>query len=125
MRVAALSDVHGNLPALEAVLAEIEREEVDAVVSCGDVAGPFGSECVARLLALADGVRLVRGNADEGVDWPLTVALDVDGLGHVRFCHGSPRTEYEILTRISPPERVAAALAQVEADVVVGGHTHV
>jgi predicted phosphodiesterase len=37
MRVAALYDIHGNLPALEAVLAEVEREGVDAVVSGGDV----------------------------------------------------------------------------------------
>ena len=44
MRVAAISDVHGNLPALEAVLAEIEREDADAVVHCGDLAGPFAFE---------------------------------------------------------------------------------
>ena len=125
MRVAAVSDVHGNVAALEAVLAEIDRARVEAVISCGDVAGPFGSECVERLLALGDRVRFVRGNADEGVDWPLTVELDVEALGRVLFCHGSPRSEHEILTRISAPERVAAALAGVDADVVVGGHTHV
>ncbi len=125
MRVAAVSDVHGNLAALEAVLAEVEREGVDVVVSCGDLAGPFGSECLARLRALGDAVRLVRGNADEDVDWPLTVELAVGGVGRVLFCHGSPRSEHEILTRVSPDERVEAALANVEADVVVGGHTHV
>ena len=125
MRVAAISDVHGNLPALEAVLAEIERHGVDLVVSCGDVAGPFGAECLERLVALGERVRLVRGNADDGVDWPLTAELDVDGLGRVLFCHGTPRSEHEILTRISPAARVAAALAGVDADVVVGGHVHV
>ena len=36
MRVAAISDIHGNLPALEAVLADIERETVDAIVVVGD-----------------------------------------------------------------------------------------
>jgi putative phosphoesterase len=123
--VAALSDVHGNLPALAAVLAEVEREGVDAVVCCGDVAGPLGDDCVERLLALGDRILLVRGNADEGVDWPLTVEVDVDGLGRVLFCHGSPRSEHEILTRDSPEERVRAALAGTEVDVVVGGHTHV
>jgi putative phosphoesterase len=125
VRVAALADVHGNLPALAAVLDEAEREQVDVVVCCGDVAGPLANECVARLGALGDRVRFVRGNADEDADWPLTVGLTVDGLGRVLFCHGSPRSEHEILTRISPPERVAAALAGVEAAVVVGGHTHV
>ena len=125
MRAAALADVHGNLPALEAVLADIERSGVDLVVCCGDVAGPLGDECVNRLAALGERARLVRGNADEGVDWPLTVELDVEHLGRVVFCHGSPRSENEILTRVSPAHRVAAALAGVDADVVVGGHTHV
>jgi putative phosphoesterase len=121
MQVAVLSDVHGNLPALEAILTEIEG--VDAIVCCGDVAGPLGDECLVQLDRM--GARLVRGNADEGVDWPLTLELDVDGLGRVLFCHGSPRSEEEILTRVSPETRVAAALEGVTADVVVSGHTHV
>ena len=41
------------------------------------------------------------------------------------FCHGSPRSDEEILTRISSEERVAAAVADVSEDVVVCGHTHV
>ena len=45
MRVAAISDIHGNLPALEAVLADIEREGVDAIVVAGDsVSGPWPAE---------------------------------------------------------------------------------
>jgi len=52
VRVGVISDVHGNLPALAAVLAEIRRESVDAVVSCGDVAaGPLPG---ATLELLAD-----------------------------------------------------------------------
>jgi predicted phosphodiesterase len=63
--VAALYDVHGNLPALEAVLAEVEREHVDLIVSGGDVvAGPFPREALDLLLALGDRVRFVRGNGD-------------------------------------------------------------
>jgi putative phosphoesterase len=125
VRVAAISDVHGNLPALEAVLAEIERERVDAVVSCGDLAGPFGDDCLERLYALGDRLHLLRGNADERDDWPLTVQLDIDKIGTVLFCHGSPRSENEILTRVSDDQRVVAALGGVEAGMVVGGHTHV
>jgi len=125
VRVAALADVHGNLPALEAVLAEVERERVDLVVCCGDVAGPLGHECLDRLRSLGERARFVRGNADEDFDWPLTVDVAIGGLGRVLFCHGSPRSEHEILTRITPVERVTAALSDVEADVVVGGHTHV
>ena len=134
MRVAALADVHGNLPALEAVLADVETARADLIVSCGDlIGGPRGQACLDKLSALGDRVRFVRGNADREVaeladvvaSWPATVELDVDGLGHVVFCHGSPRSDEEILTKLSPDERVATALADVDADVVVCGHTHV
>ncbi|MEX2644727.1 MAG: metallophosphoesterase family protein [Gaiellaceae bacterium] len=118
MRIAVVSDVHGNLPALEAVLAEVR--DVDALVCCGDVEG----EPCASVLTQA-GARFVRGNADVGVDWPLTLELEVDGLGRVLFCHGSPRSEHEILTRVSPESRVQEALDGVDAAVVVHGHTHV
>jgi predicted phosphodiesterase len=56
--------------------------------------------------------------------WPATVELHVEGLGRVLFCHGSPRSDEEILTAATPDAVVAAALAGVDADVVVGGHTH-
>jgi predicted phosphodiesterase len=50
---------------------------------------------------------------------PLTVTVD-----GVLFCHASPRADDELLTRISSPERWSAALAGVEAKLVVAGHTH-
>ena len=143
MRVAVLNDVHGNLPALEAVLAELPSLEVDAVVCGGDVfAGPLPQECLDRLTGL--GAVFVRGNADgesprapaglwewisaqldpaslERVEsWPHPVSLD-----GVLYCHGSPRDLDEILTKVSPDERFRAALAGVQERVVVGGHTHV
>ena len=55
---------------------------------------------------------------------PLTVTLDIDGLGPTLFCHASPRRDDEMLLVDSPPERWAAALEGVEAGVVVCGHTH-
>ena len=67
MRVAAIADIHGNLPALEAVLGEVEREEPDLIVVCGDVAsGPMPAETIDRLRALSR-ARFVRGNADRGL----------------------------------------------------------
>ena len=141
MRVAALYDVHGNLPALEAVLADARFADVDLVVSGGDVAaGPFPRECLELLEALGDKVRFVRGNADRELQgwpagrlaghelealqaWPTTVEVDVDGLGPVAFCHGSPRSDDEILTSITPDPDVREACG--DAPVVVGGHTHV
>ena len=152
MRVAVVSDVHGNLPALEAVLAEIEREDVDLIVSGGDVsAGPMAVECVDRLRGLGERVLWVRGNADrhdaapaqyaELTQWvteqlgderrqflvevPVAVQVSVDGLGQVVVCHGSPRSDEEILTKVSPEERVASALTGVEEQLVVHGHTHI
>ena len=54
MRVAALYDIHGNLPALEAVLAEVEREGVDAIVVGGDIAaGPAAAARGRRAAAFA------------------------------------------------------------------------
>lgn len=68
MRVAALYDVHGNLPALDAVLREVHAAEVDVVVVGGDVApGPMARECLARLLELNVPTRFIHGNGDREV----------------------------------------------------------
>jgi predicted phosphodiesterase len=65
IHVAALYDIHGNVAALTAVLAEIERESVEHVVIGGDVAsGPFPAETIARLRAIDRPVSFVRGNGD-------------------------------------------------------------
>jgi putative phosphoesterase len=156
MRVAALYDVHGNLPALEAVLDEVELEQPDAILFGGDlVSGPLPRETLEAMLSLGDRARFVLGNADrwfldvydgsvdpdledawlvEEVDascrelfaaLPRRVAMNVDGLGSVLFCHGSPRSEDEIITAITPEERLSPMLEDVEDQVVVCGHTHV
>jgi predicted phosphodiesterase len=69
MRIAVISDMHGNCLALDAVLADLRREQVDQVVCLGDAiqGGPQPAEVVARLRELACPV--VMGNAD---DWLLT-----------------------------------------------------
>lgn len=65
MKIAAISDIHGNLPALETVLTEIEREAVDEMIVCGDViAGPMPAEVCARLRALSIPTRYILGNAE-------------------------------------------------------------
>jgi predicted phosphodiesterase len=63
-KIAILADIHGNLPALEAVLAEIAAEGIERVVCLGDVAtlGPQPREVIARLRAL--GCPVVMGNTD-------------------------------------------------------------
>jgi putative phosphoesterase len=65
VRLAALYDIHGNLPALDAVLAEVAAESVDLILVGGDVAaGPMPVETIQRLAELGPHTRFVRGNAD-------------------------------------------------------------
>ena len=67
MRVAVLSDIHGVLPALEAVLAEPDVSAADLVVLTGDLAaGPQPAETIDMLRDLGDRAVWVRGNADAG-----------------------------------------------------------
>jgi predicted phosphodiesterase len=155
MRVAALYDVHGILPALEAVLADPRCAAADVVVCGGDlVAGPLPVECLELLESHGERVRFLRGNGDrEAVDrppesplaelsewvaarlgpgrldrvgaWPVTVDLELGVLGRALFCHATPGSDTEILTAATPDLDVAEALAGIAADVVVCGHTHV
>ncbi|MBO0780739.1 MAG: metallophosphoesterase family protein, partial [Ktedonobacteraceae bacterium] len=68
MRIAAIYDIHGNLPALEAVLREIEQERPDLILVGGDiVSGPMPAATLERLLQLGDRMRAIRGNGDREV----------------------------------------------------------
>jgi putative phosphoesterase len=68
MRVAALYDIHGNLPALEAVLQDIRQAEVDEIVVGGDVLpGPMPRETIACLRDLDVPVKFIQGNGDREV----------------------------------------------------------
>jgi diadenosine tetraphosphatase ApaH/serine/threonine PP2A family protein phosphatase len=155
VRVAALYDVHGNLPALDAVLAEVDSDA--AILVGGDVAsGAFPVEVLERLRAFGSRAHFIRGNADRVLDFvgandgevwvqsrrwvaerlgderlaflaqlPLDLTLDVDGIGTVRFCHGSPGSDEQVITRLTSEERLRALLAGVEERTVACGHTHI
>ena len=158
--VAALYDVHGNLPALEAVLADPAFAGVDAVVVGGDVAsGPMPAQALDCLAQIELPLRWVRGNADREVvdsfdrgdtdpsvhpaDDPAaradaaTAALitrahrdrmatfeDAVAVDGTLYCHGSPRRDDEIITALTPEERLAPMLDGVREPLVVCGHTH-
>jgi predicted phosphodiesterase len=65
MRVAALYDIHGNLPALEAVLQDIPQANVDQIVVGGDVIpGPMPRETLERLLELDVPTQFIHGNGE-------------------------------------------------------------
>ncbi len=68
MRIAALYDIHGNLPALDAVLAEIQEVGADLIVVGGDVVpGPMAVECLERLMALDTPTRFIPGNGENDI----------------------------------------------------------
>jgi putative phosphoesterase len=146
--VAALYDIHGNLPALEAVLAEVPGDAT--IVVGGDVCagGEQPSATLARLRELGGRVVWVRGNSDrelapgeEGLAPPEVVeearsklsAEEIDFLyglpesqrvGDVLYCHASPRNDVDIFTERTPEERIAFLFAGLDVSTVVCGHTH-
>lgn len=104
MRVAVLNDIHGNLPALDAVLAEVDRADVDAIVVGGDLVwGPMPGETLDRLVALGGRARFVMGNADRDV----VEAFDGDSPEHEAvsaYCaRRISRSQRDFLAGLGPP----------------------
>jgi predicted phosphodiesterase len=154
--VAVLSDVHANVPALRAVLAEPEVAAADLIVFNGDLTwGVDPDQTVAIVKALGLRAVCVRGNSERLVrqiatgaytpanprqEWvparhgtgalafvgsfPFSVVVDVAGLGAVRFCHGSPRSDNEAVTPGTSEERFRELTAGIDEQVLVTGHTH-
>jgi putative phosphoesterase len=134
LNVAALYDVHGMPWALEAVLAEVAAEQVDAVVFGGDfVYGPYPRQTLERVRAL-DAV-VLRGNCERTPDdWDRThlteeqlrwaaelpLTAEVDG---VLFCHATPTDDRPLTVYSSTDETISANFAGVTGTVVIG-HTH-
>jgi predicted phosphodiesterase len=131
---------------LEAVLGEAGGAQL---VFGGDLAaGPMPAETLDRIMALD--ALVLRGNADRDLlenpegglidQWvidqlddrhreyiralPEQIELDVDGLGRVLFCHGSPRSDEEMILKTTPDEWLREMLEGVHGEVVVCGHTH-
>jgi predicted phosphodiesterase len=159
-RVALVSDVHGNAPALAACLRDVLAERMDAVVFLGCLTwGPEPMRVLSiacdlpvptyfirgngerAVLELASGVRS-RASRHEGLDawtvaahgnsgveilssFPPAATLHVRGIGNILLCHGSPRSDVELLTPATPDERLRAAFAGVDQPTVAHGHTHV
>jgi predicted phosphodiesterase len=146
--VAALYDIHGNLAALEAVLAEVPGDAT--IVVGGDICagGEQPSETLARLRGLGDRVAWLRGNADrelypgeKGLAPPefleearsklsaeeiafLHGLPPTQRIGDVLYCHASPRNDLDIFTERTPEERIAFLFDGLGVPTVVCGHTH-
>ena len=146
--VAALYDIHGNLPALEAVLAEVPDDAT--IVVGGDICagGEQASETLTRLRGLGGRVVWVRGNADRELT-PGEAGLApqevveaarsklneeeiaflhqlpaTQRIAGVLYCHASPRNDLDIFTERTPEERIAFLFEGLDVPVVVCGHTH-
>ena len=143
-----LYDIHGNLPALEAVLEQAEREGVNAWLLGGDYAAyaPWPLETLDRLRALPEST-WIRGNGERWVREPPTDRPDViealtgveSGLGReegwlyslqtqveldgVLYVHGSPLSDVESFAS-QPEEGEERMLLDVRDRTVVFGHSH-
>ncbi len=152
MRIAVLSDIHGNLLALDAVIADIESQAPDEIWCGGDVAwgGPWPSECIARVRE--KGWPTVKGNTDIWVtgdpqtissdqyrarlnelarshdlsardqEWLLNLPLGHSGPGSLLLVHASPESPF----KAPEPDAPAADFSpyQGKAKVVIYGHVH-
>jgi len=155
LRLLLVSDIHGNLPALQRVLEDAGR--FDAAVCAGDIAGygPDPAECIERVGAL--GFRSVAGNHDAAVvtgdtsgfnpyaadaiainrrllrgedrAWlrrlPTRLSLEIEGVKIAVF-HGSPRDPLnEYIFPMEAERRADEFLDLTGADLLILGHTHV
>jgi predicted phosphodiesterase len=145
MLVAALYDIHGNAPALEAVLAELEDVRPDSVVFGGDLAaGPLPHETIA-LARSVPVARYVRGNCERDMvdgseggpmtGWASAQLRDDDRaflasfeltavLDDVLYCHATPYDDMPFVTVLTPPEIARETVGDVEQPTVMIGHTH-
>jgi predicted phosphodiesterase len=151
VRIAVISDIHGNWHALEAVLADLEREPVDEVWCLGDIVGygPQPNRCVEEtrtrsalclvgnhdLAALGradltcfspDATVSARWTADELTDSAREYLETLEPKGErpgVQLFHGSPRDP--VWEYILDESAVRGALELTTAELVLVGHSHI
>lgn len=140
MRIAAISDIHGNLPAVEAVLADIARRGADLIVCLGDsISGPLWPRETAELLMALDlpsiagnherqllasdletmsrSDRFARESLSEAqLEWIADLPPTLEVAGDVFLCHGTPSSDLDyLLETVTPTGRRPALAPEVEA----------
>ncbi|MBR1776803.1 metallophosphoesterase family protein [bacterium] len=166
MRIAVISDIHGNMDALNAVIKDMDKQKCEKVFVLGDyaMAGPEPMETVGFFImksrdskysmiqgntdlmiadyssdlyesmkskaplmveALRNDVKIL-SNSEKAFLKNLPVQLEIEEEG-VKFLlvHGSPRRNNEDILPNTPMEEVQAMLKNVDADVILCGHTHI
>jgi predicted phosphodiesterase len=121
MKIAALYDIHGNLPALNALLEELKEVQPDLIVMAfaGQPLSPALPEEVREVTQWIAG-QLTRSQRDFLAALPQQLVLQVEGLGRVLFCHATVRSDEEIFTSITPQERLTVIFSHVEQQTCIG-----
>ena len=166
MKIAIISDIHGNMQALKAVIRHIKRQKCDKVIGLGDyaMAGPQPVETVDWFIDAKENQEfiLIQGNTDKLIaefeedifqavkqKYPImanALRNDVELLnwrhkdflrslpnqlnlqfGGIKFLlvHGSPRRNNEDIMPETPMEILEEMIKDVEADIILCGHTHI
>ena len=137
MRIAVIADIHGNMPALEAVLSDIERHDIDQTINLGDcVSGPLWPREVCDLL-MASNSLTIRGNHDRWLCGPDPARMGASdryavsqlGPDHIRWlgllppaanaghgifaCHGTPTNDNQYLIENVSEHRLVRASPSV------------
>ncbi|MRW92566.1 metallophosphoesterase [Duganella sp. FT80W] len=152
MRIAFVSDIHGNLPALEAVAADIKRRGADIVVNLGDsLSGPLLPLETAQFLMASDWLHLAgnherqilelhagSGMADtfahsqltsRELTWIASLLPAKQITSEVLACHGTPTSDVTCLLQnadlAATQEEIESRLGDVAATLIACGHSHV
>jgi putative phosphoesterase len=152
LRIAVLSDIHGNLLALDAVMTDVEAQAPDEIWCGGDLGwgGPWASDCIARVREA--GWPTVRGNTDvwitgdpqtvegeterkelqdvaaahgiskEDAAWLISLPIGHTGPGSILLVHGTPQSPFDAPQPDAPSAEFTPYLG--EASIVVYGHVH-
>src|SRR5205807_6566445 len=56
--------------------------------------------------------------------WPTTLHINMSGIGKVLFCHATPQNPNDVFTRLTPDDKLVSMIGEMDADVLVCGHTH-
>lgn len=165
MKLAVISDIHGNMQALEAVLADIQNENCEKILCLGDIAmaGPEPEKTIKLIMDMAkkDDFEIIQGNTDEMIgdctqktvekvknafpimgealeddckiisdesnlflkNLPKQKSLLIEGV-KILMVHGSPRRNDENILPDMPMEQIEEIIAEIDADIVFCGHTH-
>lgn len=106
-----------------AILAEMARARTGSVTYWGTTSGARPPEDILEIYRWT-AAQLQPEFEPALARWPKMLQLEIDSLGQVLFCHGTPRSETEVFTWLTPEDRLLPLFEPLQVDVVVCGHTH-